>query len=276
MPRKAAGPASSLRARHGGDDERGVPLEQLQVAGAERAQALDGAAAPGPSGGVPRSSASWNSRLVGLRAARARGRRGRRSAGRRVPVPTCASRAISCIDTWSMPRHGDEVARDLQDALAVARRVGALDARWPGPATAGARGHGDIMPARSAPPPRAPGPRAGSSRRSPSSGSSSAPFSANAASAMPTGSSLSSTWAPMSLSILRISACAQTAPNRPVERADDQHRLALAGRCRGTAARPSRSRSSARPGCEALYSGVAMTTRRLRSIASKNSCTGPG
>ena len=53
------------------------------------------------------------------------------------------------------------------------------------------------------------------------------------------------------------SACAQTAPKRPVLAPTTATGFGAA-RCRGRGGRPSRGRSSAGPGIEALYSGVAI------------------
>ena len=92
---------------------------------------------------------------------------------------------------------------------------------------------------------------------------------------MPTGSSDSSTCAPLALSTLRTSACAQTAPNSPVLAP-----ITAAGLSRRTLSGNGREAQSSAflspPGTEALYSGVAMRIASASSIASRKSETGAG
>src|SRR4051794_16848294 len=104
--------------------------------------------------------------------------------------------------------------------------------------------------------------RPGSARRSPS----------KASSAWPIGSSRSITRAPSAASTLRASACAQTAPNRPVEAP-----TTAAGLLRsGDSAIGREIQSSAFlscPGSERLYSGVATSTASASSIAARSAST---
>src|SRR3954468_3882476 len=94
-------------------------------------------------------------------------------------------------------------------------------------------------------------------------------------SAMPTGSSESSTCAPVALSTLRTSACAHTAPNSPVlapTTAAGLSRRTLSGN--GRDAQSSAFLSA--PGSEALYSGVAIRSASASEIASRKSWTAAG
>src|SRR5919109_667347 len=92
---------------------------------------------------------------------------------------------------------------------------------------------------------------------------------------MPTGSSDSRTYAPEAFSVLRPSACAQTAPNRPVlapMTAEGLSRSTLSGK-----GRDAQSIAFFRaPGSDALYSGVAIKSASASSTASRNACTGSG
>src|SRR6185437_1967864 len=101
------------------------------------------------------------------------------------------------------------------------------------------------------------------------------PFSASASSAWPIGSSLSMTRAPVEPSTLRVSACAQTAPKRPV-----LEPITAAGLlARGLLARGRETQSSAflsTPGIEELYSGVAIRRPSASAIASLRCRTGSG
>src|SRR5664280_2599624 len=103
-------------------------------------------------------------------------------------------------------------------------------------------------------------------RASVSSGRPSAP---RASSAWAMGSSRSTTRAPIVLSTLRVSACAQTAPNRPVLAP-----ITAAGLPRrGVVATGREIQSSAFlswPGIEALYSGVATSTASDAAIAASD------
>ena len=92
---------------------------------------------------------------------------------------------------------------------------------------------------------------------------------------MPTGSSLSSTCAPEAFIVLRTSACAQTAPNRPVLAP-----TTAVGLWRRTFSGNGREAQSiaflSAPGSEALYSGVAISIASAASTAAKKSRTGCG
>src|SRR3954451_1951383 len=94
-------------------------------------------------------------------------------------------------------------------------------------------------------------------------------------SAMPTGSSDSSTCAPEVLSTLRTSACAHTAPKSPVLAP-----ITAAGLSRRTLSGNGREAQSSAffsaPGSEALYSGVAIRIASASSIASRRSWTAGG
>src|SRR5215213_9394193 len=96
-----------------------------------------------------------------------------------------------------------------------------------------------------------------------------------AASAIPTGSSDSSTCAPEALSALRTSACAQTAPNRPVLAP-----ITALGFSRRTLSGNGREAQSSAflspPGTEALYSGVAIRSPSESATASRKSWTAGG
>ena len=90
-----------------------------------------------------------------------------------------------------------------------------------------------------------------------------------ASAARPTGSSRSTTRAPIAASTLRSSACAQTAPNSPVLAP-----ITATGLLRsGLAASGRESQSSAFlswPGSEWLYSGVANSTTSASLIAASS------
>src|SRR5918997_7032331 len=92
---------------------------------------------------------------------------------------------------------------------------------------------------------------------------------------MPTGSSASSTCAPEALSALRTSACAQTAPNRPVLAP-----MTAAGLPLSTLSGNGRDAQSSAflspPGTEALYSGVAISSASASSTSSRKSRTDAG
>src|SRR4051794_10210235 len=92
---------------------------------------------------------------------------------------------------------------------------------------------------------------------------------------MPTGSSESSTRAPVLCRTLRASAWAQTAPKRPVEAP-----ITSAGLLRsGLLASGRLAQSSAflsPPGMDELYSGVAITTASAASMASRSPVTACG
>src|SRR3954469_16241766 len=92
---------------------------------------------------------------------------------------------------------------------------------------------------------------------------------------MPTGSSLSITYAPEAFIVLRTSACAQTAPNRPVLAP-----MTAVGLERRTFSGNGRDAQSiaflSEPGSEALYSGVAISSASAPSTAAKNARTGSG
>ena len=209
------GPAAVALGGAGGHQQVGVALEQVQVAVAERAQALGGGA-PGPSGGGPEISGSWNSRVCSSSSASASPAR---SPKRRysVPVPTPAgARDVLHRDVLDAARSLDEPRRRLAGSAGGCGRRRRARAAASSSKT-GRSGTVTIMPpARPARAPR------GTDRRADRPGGRSARGRrarrrrANAPSAMPTGSSDSSTCAPLALSTLRTSACAQTAPNRPV------------------------------------------------------------
>ena len=160
-----------------------------------------------------------------------------------------------------MPRRSTSVLGRLEDARAVARGVGA-DLRARAALKEREFLHQAIMHQR---------PQPFVERR----GSASVPSSANAESAMPTGSSASSTSAPEAFSVLRTSACAQTAPNRPVLAPITAH-----GFSRSTLSGNGREAQSiaflSAPGSDALYSGVAISSASAPSIASRNSRTASG
>src|SRR5919107_1428001 len=92
---------------------------------------------------------------------------------------------------------------------------------------------------------------------------------------MPTGSSVSSTCAPDALSALRTSACAQTAPNRPVLAPITAAGFSL--RTLSGNGREAQSSAFLRPpGTEALYSGVAINSASAASTSSRKSLTEAG
>ncbi|CAA9519710.1 MAG: hypothetical protein AVDCRST_MAG45-2418 [uncultured Solirubrobacterales bacterium] len=103
----------------------------------------------------------------------------------------------------------------------------------------------------------------------------SSPSVSKAPSASPTGSSSSRTCAPAVLRTLRSSACAHTAPNRPVDApmtAAGLLRRALSGY--GREAQSSAFFSA--PGGEALYPGVAMSSASASRMAWRSSRTARG
>ena len=200
----------------GGDEQVGVALEQVEVALAERAQPLGGGA-PGPSGGGPemqrvlelaRVLVEQRQREPGAVAEAAVQRAGA-DAGRAGHVVHRDALDAALVDERRPPPRGC--------ARAVARRVGALARRRAvGDQRELEHGRADHADCSTGAPTSRPGRRAGRPGGRPARGRRARRPSSNAPSAMPTGSSDSSTCAPQALSALRTSACAQTAPNRPV------------------------------------------------------------
>ena len=94
----------------------------------------------------------------------------------------------------------------------------------------------------------------------------------NASSARPIGSSRSSTSAPSAASTLRASACAQTAPNSPVETPTTAAGFPRSGE--SAIGREIQSKAFLSwPGSEWLYSGVERSTASASRTAARSAST---
>ena len=269
--------AAVVRVAERREEQVGVTVEEVEVVLAEGQQPLARRARPGRAAAGRRSARSGSASCA-RRAARARGRRGRRSGGRACRCRRTPRAATSSIETCSMPRSCTSVVA----AQRICSRLRVASARSrgtdPPPSMMGSCAAATGTSCRLD---RAPTSRTRSPSRSPRRSGQLGVLQAAVVGERAVGH------ADRQLALQHVRAAGlehlahlglrPDGAEQAGARADhDRDGLSAQRRCRGTGARPSRARSSARRGRVALYSGVAIRSASALSISSRSAWTTAG